>query len=393
MNASPLQHVWSILPETWRTLCRERGIPAYRGEQIATALYQHQAQNWRDVTLLPQALRESLAQEFDFTPLTIDAIEQATDGVRKLLLRCHDGALIETVLIPSKGRLTQCISTQVGCKYRCAFCASGQKGLTRHLDSAEIVGQVMAACQLLRTAPDPNLKPIPPGTHKSTFQRPSNIVVMGIGEPFDNYTQMMLALRILNSQKGLSIGARHITISTCGVVPGIQSFAQEGIQFELSVSLHAPSDGLRSQLMPVNQRWNLEELMQAARDYFRQTNRLITFEYTLIKDVNDTLSHALALINLLRGTKCKINLIPLSPVAGFAGERPQERQCLAFLDALMKAKIPTTLRKSRGREVNAACGQLRLQKIASSSAPESALKYNSQTGPTRGAMDTDGNAY
>jgi 23S rRNA (adenine2503-C2)-methyltransferase len=191
---------------------------------------------------------------------------------------------------------------------------------------------------------------------------PGNIVVMGMGEPFDNYEQVLRAMRILNDQKGINIGARHITISTCGVVPGIQRLAQEGLQFELSVSLHAPDDTLRSQIMPVNRRWPIDDLLESCADYTVQTGRVITFEYTLVKDFNDRPQHAVALIRLLRRLPCKVNLIPLSPVEGFAGERPADRTCLSFLDALLKAKIATTLRQSRGRDVDAACGQLRLRR-------------------------------
>jgi 23S rRNA (adenine2503-C2)-methyltransferase len=197
--------------------------------------------------------------------------------------------------------------------------------------------------------------------------RPGNIVVMGMGEPFANYDNTLRALRILNDQKGVNIGARHITLSTCGVVPGIQRLAEEGLQFELSVSLHAPDDALRDRLMPVNRRWPIATLLDACRAYMEKTGRVVTFEYTLVKNLNDWPHHADALIRLLRNLPSKVNLIPLSPVEGFDGERPDDRACLAFLDALLKAKINTTLRKSRGREVDAACGQLRLRNHASAS--------------------------
>ena len=184
---------------------------------------------------------------------------------------------------------------------------------------------------------------------------------MGMGEPFDNYDNVLRALRILNDQKGINIGARHITLSTCGVVPGIQRLAEEGLQFELSVSLHAPNDELRSRLMPVNTRWPIAELLDTCRAYNAKTGRVVTFEYTLVKGLNDRPQHAEALIRLVRHMPCKVNLIPLSPVEGFDGERPDDRVCLAFLDALLQAKINTTLRKSRGKDVDAACGQLRLR--------------------------------
>ena len=364
MTPSSLPAAWGLLPAEWKPLCKELGLPAFRADQIVTGLYQTFAQSWQEVTTLSKELRELLAERFALAPLETVHIHDSPDGVRKLLLACPDGERIETVMIPSKDRMTQCISSQVGCDFRCAFCASGQLGCVRDLTAGEIVGQVMAACQLMRAdlqspaadlAPKPGAKPVLP--------RPGNIVVMGMGEPFDNYDNVLRALRILNDQKGINIGARHITISTCGVVPGIQRLAEEGLQFELSVSLHAPDDALRTRLMPVNKRWPLAELLETCRAYNAKTGRVVTFEYTLVRNLNDRPQHADALIRLLRHMPCKVNLIPLSPVEGFDGERPEDRVCLAFLDALLKAKVNTTLRKSRGKDVDAACGQLRLRKL------------------------------
>ncbi len=362
MSASPpLPSAWGLLPAEWKPLCKELGLPAFRADQIVTGLYQQFAQSWSDLTTLPQELRERLSQRFSLAPLETVHIHDAPDGVRKLLLGCPDGERIETVLIPSKDRMTQCVSTQVGCDFRCAFCASGQLGCVRDLSASEIVGQVMAACQLMRPAAAPAAAPRPGA--RPALPRPGNIVVMGMGEPFDNYDNVLRALRILNDQKGINIGARHITLSTCGVVPGIRRLADEGLQFELSVSLHAPDDVLRSRLMPVNKRWPIAELLETCRAYNAQTGRVVTFEYTLVKNLNDRPRHAEALAGLLRHLPCKVNLIPLSPVEGFEGERPEDRVCLAFLDALLKAKINTTLRKSRGKDVDAACGQLRLRRL------------------------------
>ena len=361
MSTPSQPSAWSLLPAEWKPLCKELGLPAFRADQIVTALYQNFAQSWQAVTTLPVGLRETLAARISLAPLETVHIQDSPDGVRKLLLACEDGERIETVLIPSKDRVTQCISTQVGCAFGCAFCASGAAGCVRDLSAGEIVGEVMAACQLLRPVTEPAAHAPKPGA-KPALPRPGNIVVMGMGEPFANYDNVLRALRILNDQKGVNIGARHITLSTCGVVPGIQRLAEEGLQFELSVSLHAPDDELRSRLMPVNKRWPIAELLDACRAYTEKTGRVVTFEYTLVKDFNDRPQHADALIRLLRQMPSKVNLIPLSPVDGFDGERPDDRTCLAFLDALLKAKINTTLRKSRGKEVDAACGQLRLRK-------------------------------
>ena len=361
---------WSLLPAEWKPLCKELGLPAFRADQIVTALYQNFAQSWQEVTTLPAGLRDGLAERFSLAPLETVHIQDSPDGVRKLLLACEDGERIETVLIPSKDRVTQCISTQVGCAFGCAFCASGAAGVVRDLTAGEIVAEVMAACQLLRAdASSAALRPLTsefqtrPGA-KPALPRPGNIVVMGMGEPFANYDNVLRALRILNDQKGVNIGARHITLSTCGVVPGIQHLSEEGLQFELSVSLHAPNDALRDRIMPVNKRWPIATLLDACRAYTEKTGRVVTFEYTLVKDFNDRPQHADELIRLLRNISCKVNLIPLSPTEGFGGERPDDRVCLAFLDALLKAKINTTLRKSRGKEVDAACGQLRLRSLS-----------------------------
>lgn len=366
--SSDRRAAWDILPSEWKSVCQELGLPSFRATQILTGLYQDFAESWQDITTLSKDLRETLAHQIDLIPLRTTAINDSPDGVQKLLLECQDGECIESVLIPSKDRMTQCISTQVGCNFKCAFCASGQYGKERNLTAAEIVGQVMTACAIMRAKQAivsdgqqlPGKKPQQRAGGSLELPRPGNIVVMGMGEPFDNYDNVLRALRILNDQRGINIGARHITISTCGVVPGIQRLAEEGIQFELSVSLHAPTDELRNQLMPVNKRWPIDELIEACRQYFEKTGRVVTFEYTLVRNLNDRPAHAQMLITLLRRLPCKVNLIPLSPVDGFKGERPDDHDCLAFLDALLKAKINTTLRKSRGKDVNAACGQLRL---------------------------------
>ena len=366
MTSNDRLDAWGVLPSEWKPLCTGLGIPGYRASQILNGLYQNFAQSWQDITTLPKELRETLAQRVTLAPLQTVTLQASQDGVQKLLLACQDGERIETVLIPSKGRLTQCISTQAGCNFKCAFCASGQHGRVRDLTAGEIVGQVMAACELMRP-PAPAGETATP-THgkpgaKPMLPRPGNIVVMGMGEPFDNYDNVLRALRILNDQKAVNIGARHITVSTCGVVPGIRKFAEEGIQFELSVSLHAPHDVLRDRLMPVNRRWPVAELIATCRDYFEKTGRVVTFEYTLIRDVNDRPHHTDELIRLLRGLPCKVNLIPLSPVEGFDGKCPDSHTCLTFLDTMIKAGFNTTLRKSRGKEVAAACGQLRLRSL------------------------------
>lgn len=337
---------WSILPDEWKPILKDRGLPAYRVDQILHCLYRDYIASWDDATTLPKDFRESLKAEFPITAAKVLASDRATDGTTKLLLGYADGASVETVVIPATDRLTQCVSTQVGCAMGCAFCASGSRGLVRSLAADEIVAEVMA------------------GRAYGTL---TNLVVMGMGEPFANYDATLRALKLINAGKGPNLGARHITLSTCGVVPGFAKLAAEGLQFELSVSLHAPNDELRSRLMPVNKRWGIDELLAACRAYTAATKRIITFEYTVIDGVNDSRACADELAARLRAFPCKVNLIPLSPVDHRPDfKTPPETTMMMFLDVLMKAGIQTMLRRSRGKDVAAACGQLRLRNLEKS---------------------------
>ena len=339
-----MTYAWSILPDEWKPILKERGLRPFRADQILQALYRDWITDWSAATTLPLDFRETLKSEFPITPAREAAVSKSSDGTVKLLLEMEDGALVETVIIPANGRLTQCVSTQVGCAMGCAFCASGSKGLVRSLKSHEIVAEVMAARK---------------------YGTLTNLVVMGMGEPFANYDETMRALKLINAGRGPNLGARHITISTCGVVPGFAKLADEGLQFELSVSLHAPNDALRSELMPVNRRWPLAELIAACREYTLKTKRIITFEYTLIDGVNDSRANAEELARLVKGVPmAKVNLIPLSPVEHRPDFRtPPEATLMMFLDVLMKAHVQTMLRRSRGKDADAACGQLRLREI------------------------------
>ena len=344
-NLPDTSPAYGLLPEDWTAACKAAKLPAFRAKQILQGLYRDRIDSWDALTTLPGSVRESFAKDYPLTTLReVRRTPSGPDGVTKFLLEAEDGEQIETVWIPADGRVTQCISSQVGCNMHCAFCASGQLGCVRSLTAAEIVAEVMVLSRAM-------------GCY------PNNIVVMGMGEPFLNYDNVIRALRILNCQQGPNIGARHITLSTCGIVPGIERLSHEGVQFELSVSLHAPTDTLRSQLMPVNKRWNLSELMPACDAYTAATGRIITYEYTMVYKFNDRPEHAAALIRLLRGRKARVNLIPLSPVAEFDGKTPPNADCLAFLDTMLKAGIHTTMRRSRGKQADAACGQLRLRNI------------------------------
>ena len=334
---------YALLPADWSAHCKAFGLPAFRAKQILQGLYRDRVAAWDALTTLPGDVRARLSQEAPLTlPREVERTPSGPDGVVKHLLEMADGERVETVWIPADGRVTQCVSSQVGCAMHCAFCASGQLGCVRSLAADEIVGEVMALAQI-------------------QGRYPNNIVVMGMGEPFMNYDAVLRALRVLNCQQGPNIGARHITLSTCGVVPGIERPAKEGVQFELSVSLHAPNDAIRDRLMPVNRRWPLAVLLPACDAYTAATGRIITYEYTLVRGLNDRPAHAAELIRLLRGRKARVNLIPLSPVAEFDGQTPPHADCLAFLDALLRAGIHTTMRRSRGRQADAACGQLRLR--------------------------------
>jgi 23S rRNA (adenine2503-C2)-methyltransferase len=339
-----MKKAWSILPEEWKPILTERGMRAFRADQILQSLYRDYIGVWDEATTLPKDFREDLKREFPITAAEILDISESADGTKKLLVGFEDGNSVETVLIPATGRFTQCISTQVGCAMGCVFCASGSQGVVRSLSSDEIVAQYMLARR---------------------FGEITNIVVMGMGEPFANYDETMRALKLINAGKGPNLGARHITISTCGVVPGFAKLAAEGIQFELSVSLHAPNDDLRSQLMPVNRRWPMDELLDACATYTKATKRIITFEYTVIKGVNDSRKCAEELAAAVkRVPMAKVNLIPLSPVSHRPDfKTPDESTMLMFLDVLMKNRIQTMLRRSRGKDADAACGQLRLRNL------------------------------
>ena len=322
----------------------EAGEKKFRAKQIWEWLYHQVAASWDDMTNLPKALREKLAKTFLFDPLEKVELQESETGTRKILSRLVDGELIEEVLIPAPDRRTVCVSSQVGCMFGCAFCASGQRGVKRNLQAGEIVGEVLSA-------------------HREYGDRVTNVVFMGIGEPFDNYDEVMRAIRILNDPDGYCLGARRITISTCGVVPGIQQLMDEGLQVELSVSLHAPNNTVRNSLMPVNRSWDMEELMEVCRVYTKRTKRIITFEYTMIRDVNDTDADLNELIGLLTRFPCRANLIPLSEIEEYEGKTSRRETVDKYVRQLERAGINTTLRWSKGSDVNAACGQLRSQSM------------------------------
>lgn len=365
--------VFSISSEALADEVRALGAPVWRARQIEEALFGKFAASWEDVSLVPRALRDALAAKFHSPGESFSVIEVAGEdasGTRKLLGRLADGQLVECVIIPAPdGRATVCLSCQVGCPCRCAFCASGLTGCVRSLDSGEILAQASCAARILG-------------------RRPDNIVFMGSGEPFLNYDAVLSAARRLNAPKpsGFGVGARRITVSTSGVVPGIERFSREGLQLELSVSLHAPDDETRSRLMPVNRRWPLGELIPACRRYTESTGRIVTFEYTLVAGLNDGPEHVRALLRLLRPFPCRVNLIALNPVPEFAGRAPRPAECEAFRAALVRGGVNATMRRSKGRDVSGACGQLRRARIlagADSAAVADAPVQRSAAAPTK----------
>ena len=315
------------------------GEPAYRARQVFEWVYQKGAESFAAMTDLPKGLRQRLEDEFWLGVLELTEQLRSKDGTEKFLFRLRDGQRIETVLIPSGGRRTLCLSTQVGCKFACAFCASGAGGFKRNLVPSEMLGQV----RFLRHRLDVRL---------------TNFVFMGMGEPLDNLDNLVRTVRIMNAPEGMGIAARRITISTVGIVPAIEKLENLGLQVSLSLSLHATTDELRSRLLPVNRKYPLAELIKAGAHYARATGRMITIEYILISGLNDTDADARRLASLARKLRAKINLVPYSPGcgAGFAPS-PGPRQ-EAFLQTLESLGVGATVRRSKGGDIRAACGQL-----------------------------------
>jgi 23S rRNA (adenine2503-C2)-methyltransferase len=335
------------------------GEPRFRADQVWHWLYRSLAGDFESMGNIPKALRERLSAETDLqllTPLT--ELESASGQTSKVLFRLRDGNTIESVLMRYHDRRTACISTQVGCGMGCVFCATGQGGLARNLSAGEIVGQVIYLAREIRRA---QLEQAMVQTDRSQIavHPVSNIVLMGMGEPLANWAPTRQAIETLTDSRGYNLGARRITLSTVGLVPGIRRMAQEGLSINLAVSLHAPNDELRNQLVPVNQHYSLADLMSVVREYGQKTGRRITFEYALIAGVNDSLEQARDLAALLGGLLCHVNLIPLNPTPGSALRPSPREQVDAFCDVLEAAGIPTTVRMRRGIGIEAGCGQLR----------------------------------
>jgi len=344
-----------------QSLVRSWGEPTYRADQILQWLYKELVEDPQRMTTLPARLRTRLAREAIINPLQQVHETVSRDGMtRKSLFILPDGQSIETVLMLYSQRRTLCISTQAGCGMGCPFCATGLAGLARNLSAGEIVAQVLHYARWLA---DPNARRHGANGSITFPTRVTNIVLMGMGEPLANYEATWQAIRLLTGDDAFGLGARHITLSTVGLVPGINRMAAEPLQIGLAISLHAPTDTLRDTLVPINRRYPLAELLAACHHYVGKTHRRVTFEYALMAGVNDSLTQARQLADLLQGLLCHVNLIPLNPVAGSPYQPASQEQAHAFAAELHRLGIPTTMRLRRGIEINAGCGQLR-RKIA-----------------------------
>jgi 23S rRNA (adenine2503-C2)-methyltransferase len=340
----------SLLLDELQEKVLQLGEPSYRAGQIADWLYKKRVDTIDEMTNLPRPLRGRLLETFSLGKLDLVRVLGARDTTRKFLFRLADGNLIESVLVPASlalyggksDRRTICVSTQVGCAYGCKFCASGLEGFSRNLSSNEIVDQLIAV-------------------ERTTGEKIDNVVFMGMGEPLANLENVLRAIRIINAEWGLGIGARHITISTSGLAPQIRKLAEEPLQIRLAISLHGATDEVRNRIMPINRRYNIETLLSACDYYKAHKKQRLTFEYILIADVNDSDEQARLLSRHALRLSAKVNLIPYNSVSGLPWTRPSKKRQEKFLSILRVEGIPATLRREKGHDINAACGQLRLQ--------------------------------
>jgi 23S rRNA (adenine2503-C2)-methyltransferase len=335
--------IYTLRLEELEEWLKENGEPKFRSTQIYEWLYTKRISSFEEMTNIPKGLQEKLNQSFSLTTLKTIVKQESKDGTIKFLFELHDGYSIETVLMRHEYGNSVCVTTQVGCRIGCTFCASTLGGLKRNLEAGEIVAQVVSVQKAL----------------DETGERVSHVVIMGIGEPFDNYDSMLSFLKIINHDKGLNIGARHITVSTSGIIPKIYAFADEQLQINFALSLHAPNTELRSKLMPINRAYKLPDLMESIRYYVKKTGRRVSFEYGLFGGENDTVAHAEELAQVIKGIKCHVNLIPVNYVPERNYVRTPKDQIFDFERTLKKHGINVTIRREHGSDIDAACGQLR----------------------------------
>lgn len=339
------ESIYSLRLEELQDWIVANGDKKFRAAQVFEWLYIKRVKTYDEMTNIPKSLRDKLKENFLLTTLSTIVKQESVDGTIKFLFQLQDGYSIETVLMRHDYGNSICVTTQVGCRIGCTFCASTLGGLKRHLLAGEIVEQVVKVQQIL----------------DETDERVSSIVIMGIGEPFDNYDAMMNFLKIMNHEKGLNIGARHITVSTSGIVPKIYQFADEGMQINFAVSLHAPNQEARQKLMPIARAYKLDELLEAVRYYTKKTGRRVTFEYGLMSGQNDSVEVAEELSALIKNIKCHVNLIPINYVPERDYIRTSRSKIFEFEKTLKKNGINVTIRREQGADIAAACGQLRAQ--------------------------------
>ena len=342
-----MKSIYGLTLDDLENYLLEHGFKPFHAKQIFRWLYHKRINSFEEMTDISKKMIDQMKTDFEIEPLIIRELQVSKDGTKKFLFEMKDGALVESVLMIFEYGFSACLSSQVGCNMGCSFCASGLLKKQRDLTAAEIVSQALMIQREL----------------DKDGQRLGNIVVMGTGEPFDNYDNVMKAMSVINEPLGIEIGARHISISTCGLVPGIRRFAKENLQYNLAISLHAPNNELRNRLMPVNKAYPLEELFSALREYCELNNRRLTFEYLLLKGVNDSLKEANEIRDLLKGMNAYINLIPYNKVKEKDFETSSDENALRFYDLLKKNHVAVTLRQKKGDDIDAACGQLRAKKL------------------------------
>lgn len=341
------QNIYNYTLEDLKKYFIEKDEKPFRATQVFEWLYRYRVNTFDEMTNISKKTIELLKEEFELTTLTVVTKQVSIDGTTKYLFRLSDNKLIETVLMKHNYGNSICVTSEVGCNMGCAFCASGELKKVRNLTTGEMVLQVLTVQKDL----------------DSSYQRVSNIVVMGIGEPFDNYETVLNFLRIVNFAKGLEIGARHITVSTCGLVPKIKEFANFDLQINLAISLHAPNNEIRNQIMKINRTYSIEKVIDAVKEYIEKTNRRVTFEYILLSGINDSEENALELARLLRGINCYVNLIPYNEVVTKPFKQTPRHVAEAFFKVLHQKGINATLRMEHGADISAACGQLRAKRI------------------------------
>lgn len=341
----PLTDLRDLQLDEIAALLEAEGEPRFRAQQLCHWLYKRQAGSWQHMTDMPEALRQCLQQQYTLGRLNLLRQQRSDDGTEKFLFGLSDGNQVETVLIPAEERRTLCVSTQVGCAIGCRFCLTAQGGLVRSLRPSEIVNQVL----YFQT----------PG--KNPERDFTNIVFMGMGEPLDNFRGTVQALRILTAAWGLGISPRRITVSTSGLVRRLEAFGREDLKVNLAISLNATTNAVRTEIMPINKAYPLEQLLEACRSFPLAARQRITFEYVLLRDVNDTLDDARRLVRLLHGIRSKVNLLPFNEVPGSPYRRPSAATVQRFQDYLLVHHVSAFVRESRGRDISAACGQLRFE--------------------------------